>query len=147
MHICPIEPQHLEHCVTLFLRVFNRPPWSEDWPRTAATTRLTDLLNTPGFYGVLAINETEVIGFAAGYVEQWDRARHFYLKEMCVVPHHQRQGIGTAIMQAIGTDLAAVGVEKIYLLTSRASSAEDFYRKCGFYVSQKMVMMGKSLQE
>jgi GNAT superfamily N-acetyltransferase len=147
MHIYPIERQQLDHCVTLFLRVFNSPPWSEAWPRTAATTRLTDLLHTPGFYGLLASNDKEVLGFAAGYVEQWDRARHFYLKEMGVVPHHQRQGIGTTLLQVLGTDLAAAGVGRIYLLTARASAAEAFYRQRGFYVSPKMIMMGKNLQE
>ena len=147
MQIYPIEPQHLDHCVTLFRRIFNSPPWSEDWPLTAATTRFTDLLKTPGFYGVLASNETEVVGFAAGYVEQWDRARHFYLKEMGVVPHRQHQGIGTALLQVLGTELAAAGVARIYLLTARASAAEAFYRQRGFYVSQKMIMMSKDLQE
>ena len=142
----PIEQQHVEQCVELFLKVFNNPPWSEDWPLGAATTRLMDLHNTPGFYGVMAVDAPEVVGFAAGSVEQWDRAKHFYLKEMCVAPHRQRQYIGTTIMQALCSELATVGVERIYLLTACDSPAEHFYRKSGFYVSQKMIMMGKSLK-
>ena len=102
-----------------------------------------DLFMTPGFYGVIAVDGTEVIGFAMGHLETWDRGKHFYLQEMCVAPARQRGGIGTTIIQTICDDLAAMHVEKIYLLTSRDTPAADFYEKCGFYVSQKMVMMGK----
>ena len=147
MHIHPFERPYLEPCVALFLTVFTRPPWNEDWAMTTAAARFTDLLHTPGFYGVIAIDATEMVGFAAGYTEHWARTQHFYLKELCVAPQHQRQGIGTTLLQTICTELAARGVERISLLTSRVSPAEDFYRKRGFYVSQKMVMMGKSLKE
>ncbi len=147
MEIQPIEHQHVASCATLFLTVFNSPPWNEAWPSTAATKRLEDLFRTPGFYGLLAVDGTEVVGFAMGHTEQWDRAQHFYLGEMCVVPHRQLGGIGSRIMQALCNDLAAAQVERIYLLTAHSSPAESFYKKQGFYVSQKMVMMGKNLGE
>jgi hypothetical protein len=35
---------------------------------------------------------------------------------------------------------------KVYLLTARDSAAEAFYNKRGFYISPKMIMMGKYLK-
>ena len=134
-------------CVELFLTVFNSPPWNEAWPMATATRRLTDLFNTPGFYGVIAVEDRETVGFAMGHVEQWDQGQHFYLKEMCVVPQRQGSGLGTALMQTLCRELVAMEVERIYLLTAHASAAESFYKKCGFYVSQKMVMMARYLNE
>ncbi len=147
MKIQPIEHQHVASCATLFLTVFNSPPWNETWPANAAVKRLEDLSNTPGFYGLMAVDGTEVVGSAMGHTEQWDRGQHFYLKEMCVVPHRQHSGIGSMIMQALCDDLGAMQVERIYLLTAHSSPAESFYRTQGFHVSQKMVMMGKYLGE
>ena len=146
MQIQPIEQWQVAHCTELFLAVFNSPPWNEAWPTSAATKRLGDLFHTPGFYGVIAVEGREAAGFAMGHVEQWDRGQHFYLQEMCVAPPSQRRGIGTALMQTLCYDLMAMQVEKIYLLTARASAAESFYKKHGFYVSQKMVMMGRYLE-
>jgi N-acetylglutamate synthase-like GNAT family acetyltransferase len=48
-------------------------------------------------------------------------------------------------MQGLEQGLAAMDVEKIYLLTARGSRAEAFYQKCGFYISPKMIMMAKCL--
>ena len=147
MQIQPIEQWQVAHCTELFLTVFNSPPWNEAWRTAAATKRLTDLFNTPGFYGVIAVEDRDAVGFAMGHVEQWDRGQHFYLKEMCVVPQGQRSGIGTALMETLCRELVARQVAKIYLLTARGSAAESFYKKRGFYVSQKMVMMGLYLSE
>jgi aminoglycoside 6'-N-acetyltransferase I len=76
----------------------------------------------------------------------WKQGRHFYLKEMCIVPHRQRSGIGTAILEALCRGLAAMGVEAIYLLTLRDSPAAVFYEKSGFRVSPRMIQMGKRLE-
>ncbi len=147
MEIRPIKHQHVALCVEVFLTVFNSPPWDEAWPAPAALKRLEDLFKTPEFFGLLAADGTEVVGFAMGHSEHWDRGFHFYLKEMCVVPHRQQSGIGSMLMQALCGDLEARQVEKIYLLTARGGPAERFYTKQGFYVSQKLVMMGKYLGE
>jgi hypothetical protein len=37
-------------------------------------------------------------------------------------------------------------IDRIYLLTMRASLAEQFYEKRGFAANQKMILMGKRLQ-
>ncbi len=81
-----------------------------------------------------------------GYIEQWDKQKVFYLKEMCVKSQHQGGGIGTAILETLEDDLLQMDVNKVYLLTARDSAAEAFYNKQGFYASRKMIMMGKYLK-
>ncbi len=147
MNIRPIEQRDLEPCGAVFLTVFNQPPWNEAWPVSAARGRIDELFNTPGFYGVSAADDTALLGFAMGYVEQWDRGKHFYLKEMCVTPERQRSGIGTVLIQVLCRDLVSMQIERLYLLTARESPAAQFYQRNGFYVSQRMVMMGRQLQE
>ena len=146
--INPFQTHHLSACVQLFCAVFNQPPWNEEWDQAEASLRLQEIVGTPGFFGIVAASKTEeanLLGFALGYTEQWNRQKHYYLKEMCVHPDVQHQGVGSAIMQVLEEAVAAQQVSKIYLLTARASSAEAFYQKCGFYVSTKMIMMGKYL--
>jgi aminoglycoside 6'-N-acetyltransferase I len=144
MKLQSIEHQHLRACATLFTSVFNSPPWNEKWSQGVALKRLEDCFNTPGAYGIVAIVEDEVSGFAIGVVEQYDRNENFYLKEICVDSTKQRSGIGTKMMDALHHDLVSKGVGMVYLLTIRDSPAAAFYEKCGFLNSSKMIVMSKS---
>ncbi len=141
-----VERANLTECAGLFAEVFNSPPWNENWGAEAIAQRFSDCYHTPGFYGLIAGRDGKAVGFAIGYVEQWDTDKHFYLKEMCVAAQQQRLGIGTALVEALEQDLRNQGVKKLYLHTSRDAYAQSFYEKRGFYVSSKMIMMAKWLQ-
>jgi len=141
--IRPLNRKDLDVCAQLFVRVFNAAPWHDHWSEGTALARLRDVCDTPGFCGVIALEGDVPRGFALGYAEQWCVRKDFYLKEMCVDPACQRQGIGTAMMAALEASLAESGIATIYLLTVRLSTAERFYRRRGFEIGQRMVMMVK----
>jgi aminoglycoside 6'-N-acetyltransferase I len=155
MKIRQVRCDDICRCAEVFVAVFSREPWNEDWRVTDALTRLEELYRTPGFYGVIAYADEEMVppedseqglGFAMGHTERWKRGRPFYLTEMCVMPHRQRRGVGTAIMRVLCQDLAEMDVEAMYLLTLRDSPAEAFYEQCGFNVNSRMILMGKWLE-
>ena len=81
-----------------------------------------------------------------GYIESFDSGGDFYLKEMCILPEKQMQGIGTALLDQLKAHLIGRGARKLYLLTSRDGLAARFYEKNGFYTSDKMIMMGHWLK-
>lgn len=146
MKLQPIEHRHLRECADLFVSVFSNPPWSETWSQEMALSRLEDCYNTPGSYGIVAIVEDKVFGFAIGYAETWYEEKHFYLKEMCVQSTKQRSGIGTKIIDVLYQDLVSKSVSMIYLLTVRDSPAAAFYEKCGFSNNSRMTMMLKTVK-
>ncbi len=142
MQSAPIIRDDLSECSDLFVKVFNRPPWDENWTVSTALARLTEIVGTPGFEGLKAISDGRIIGFALGYAESFDGGGDFYLKEMCVLPDVQRKGIGTAILEELKAHLLRIGARKLYLLTERGGRAENFYEKNGFYTSETMIMVG-----
>jgi ribosomal protein S18 acetylase RimI-like enzyme len=137
-------PDDLDSCVDLFCRTFAQPPWNEEWDQAIARKRLLQVFQTPGFVGAVA-EQSGLLGFAIGFCEPWKDGYVYYLKEACVDPSIQRQGIGTRLMGFLTERLPAQGVAKIYLLTARGDSSEAFYAKLGFYTSGKMILMGKYL--
>lgn len=144
----PIEEKDIPECAEVFVAVFGSEPWNEEWHIADAKAHLEEMAHTPGAYGVVAVEDDKALGFAMGYAEQWRRGKkHFYLKEMCVLPGHQRSGIGTGLMKTLCDDLAKLDVEAIYLLTARGGLAQAFYEKLGFDVKPRMIMMGKYLDE
>lgn len=145
MDFAPAERSNLMECVDLFVSVFNNPPWNESWDTEAVTQRLDDCTRTPGFYGLIAKTGDEVVGFALGFIERWDKGKHFYLKETCIATEKQRYGVGTALLKELEEQLKNQGVAKLYLETARDTPAQAFYEKNGFNVSPKMIMMSKRL--
>ena len=145
MNFNSIERDNLSECVGLFISVFNNLPWNESWDAEAASEQLDDCYGTPGFYGLIAKTDDEVVGFALGFIRRWDKSRHFHLKEMCIVSEKQRDGIGTALLHELEEQLKNQGVAKLTLDTARDTPAQAFYEKNGFGVSSKMIMMSKWL--
>ncbi len=145
MKIRPLEKVDLPTCAELFAQVFCAPPWSESWDTPTVMRRFDDCWRTPGFFGLLAKNEEQIVGFALGQVEQWVTNRHFLLREMCVALEMQRRGVGSQLMQALEDHLREAGVGRIVLHTARESDAQTFYDRCGFHTSARMVMMSKRL--
>jgi aminoglycoside 6'-N-acetyltransferase I len=142
-NIRAVEEVDLSACVALFVDVFNAPPWNETWNRDGALERLNDCFRTPGFAGWVLEGHGQLRAFALGYRGRYDRERHFFLKEMCVHPACQRQGLGQELMAQLCSDLAASGVRRVYLVTARGGPAEAFYQCCGFAVSPRIEVMSR----
>ena len=135
--------EQLEACTQLYVDVFNGEPWNDRWTLPAASQRLQDLLNTPGFFGVIVVRE-QPVAFVAGCREQWPDRVVFCLKEVCVRADLQGQGIGTRLLQHLDAELASrLGVTSVYLATMRDSPAEAFYRKNGYRTQERLVLMSR----
>jgi ribosomal protein S18 acetylase RimI-like enzyme len=136
-------PADLTDCARFFGEVFNAPPWNEAWSEDAAMQRLTECARTPNFVGLIAEDGAEIVALAFGYWQRYQEERHFYLHEFCVATERQGEGIGKALLEELNTRLQAAGMSRIYTLTARDTSAQEFYAKGGFYVSPKMIMMAR----
>lgn len=137
--ISTLTEQDLNTCASLYVATFNAPPWSESWRVEDATQRLADFLATPRAHGVcLSAPDGELLGFAIGHLERSGAEDHFLLKEMCVRPARQRQGHGTALLEAL-TDRMP-DVRHWYLLTARDSDASMFYETNGFRPAGRMAV-------
>lgn len=137
--------QNLDECAFLFIEVFNSKPWNESWTFETAKSLLSQIINTPGFTGLILRKQGEILGFVIGCCEQRDKDKIFYLKEICVISNKQRQGIGTKLIQHLMNKLKEAGVNSVYLLTMKDEYVAEFYLKNGFQVSPRMIMMIKRL--
>ena len=61
-----LEENDLIKCTETFIKVFNDEPWNDEWTFPKAQKYLLDFYHTPGFLGILAIENKEVIGFIFG---------------------------------------------------------------------------------
>jgi aminoglycoside 6'-N-acetyltransferase I len=132
-----LTKRNLDAYALLYVETFNAAPWNESWQVDDAMQRLGDILATPRAYGVcVSASDGELLGFALGHLERSGPEDHFLLKEMCVRPGHQRQGHGSALLEALADRMP--GVRHWYLLTAGDSDASAFYEKNGFRPARRM---------
>ena len=135
----------LVKCTETFIKVFNDEPWNDEWTIPKAHKYLLDFYQTPGFLGVIAIENEEVIGFIMGVQRKWWSGDEFYIHEMCVDSEHQNRGIGKALLDYLINSLENK-ISNITLLTDRGIPAEAFYKKNGFEEIERLVFLSKNLK-
>lgn len=143
LNIRATVPADLTDCALFFTEVFNSPPWNEQWTRESALERLADCSRTPHFLGLIAEDGAEIVALAFGYSQKYQEETHYYLLELCVANHRQREGVGQALLDDLHGRLQAQGIDRIYTLTARDTPAQEFYENGGFYLSPKMILMAR----
>ncbi|MGW5739178.1 MULTISPECIES: GNAT family N-acetyltransferase [Streptomyces] len=137
---------------TVYAEAFRVPPWHEDEERVAAfLVRLRDDVRRPGFTAAIALEGTDVTGFATGWTTPDPfpadrcypqaaaglgpgRARSWLcgareIDELAVRPTAQGTGTGAALLAA----MADVPDGRVWLLTSvRSPQATGFYARQGW---------------
>lgn len=95
---------------------------------------------------MVAIEQSQPIGFAYGLVQQWESERRFYLKEMCVDSKRQHSGVGSQLLVHLIKQLKEENVRQISLGTGRGTPAERFYSRLGFKIDPQIIMMNKRIR-
>ena len=140
-----LEENDLIKCTETFIKVFNDEPWNDEWTFPKAQKYLLDFYHTPGFLGILAIENKEVIGFIFGAHRTWWSGNEFYIHEMCVESQHQNRGIGKSLLNYLIKSLGN-NISNITLLTDRGIPAEAFYKKNGFREIERLVFLSKNIK-
>ncbi|MCT2534240.1 GNAT family N-acetyltransferase [Aquibacillus koreensis] len=146
MNVIELTLERVEVCTKLYMDVFSKSPWNELWNYQAANDRLLSLFHHPSAYCIGVYNSEQVlIGFLIGHTENWLGVTHFLIKEMCVSAPMQGQGVGSIMLSSLERYCKEKNIDRIELITAHGGLAEQFYKKNGFYTSNKMILMAKRL--
>ena len=78
----------------------------------------------------------EIVGVAALHVQSAETGR---IRWVYVLPGHQRQGVGTALVTFLEGQARRMGLSRLRLLTiGKARWAVNFYQKLGFRLTEKV---------
>ncbi|MCP4984263.1 MAG: GNAT family N-acetyltransferase [Gammaproteobacteria bacterium] len=135
----------LEPAAKAYVSCFNAPPWDDEWTVNSAKQRLETLLQFPGAVGLVATQDSKIIGLVIGHCEPWSDGQHFYLNEMCIDPAQQRSRVGEALLDELFQVLRAQDISSVYLLTDVGTGAASFYRKNRFEDAPSSVKLWRDL--
>lgn len=140
-----LDADDLAMGASLYVAAFAAAPWHERWAIGDAFDRLVDCFHAPNVVAIKATSEGRLCGFLIGEVQQWPQGTAFFLKELCVKPDLQRQGVGRGLLQNLEERLRRRRVSRLYLITQRDSRAGHFYAALGYAEQPGLMVMGKSL--
>ena len=141
-----VAESDLIECTEVFIEVFNDEPWNDEWTFAKAKKYLFNFYQTPGFLGVLAVENKEILGFIFGVHRVWWSGDEFFINEMCVKMQHQSKGIGKAMLNHLLKELHNNDLSSIILLTDRGIPAEEFYKKNGFEEIERIIFLHKNIR-
>ena len=95
--------------------------------------QLNNFLKVDNSYGFIAKNESEIIGFAYGYVLfRPDGKKDFYLHAIDIDYRFQGNGYGTRLMNFIKDYIKEIKCRKMFLITNKSNiSACKCYENAG----------------
>ena len=133
-----------EAITNVFLGVFTKEPWNDDWSDTEQLDMyINDLIGqsyslTYGLY-----DDDELIGISMGYIKHWYRGTEYIINEFCIKTELQGKGAGTFFIKEIEKAIQELGLNQIFLLTDTNVPAYNFYKKNGFFEETTTVAFGK----
>lgn len=145
MEFRELDKKHLDKVSEIFVKAFNSPPWSEEWTKESAYARISQMINCDGSYGLVAFEDSKLVGMILGRKEQFYNGINFEVKEFCVDLSVGSKGIGTQLYIELEERLRAVGIKEIFLNTCRSNKTIGFYEKQGFKVSESIIVMNKTV--
>ena len=133
MHLKRLGIDDKEIIKDVFVSVFTKEPWNDDWSDGEQLDMyITDLIGqgyslTYGLY-----DGGELIGISMGYIKHWYTGTEYIINELCIRAERQGAGAGTFFISEMEKAIKELGLRQIFLLTDKDVPAYDFYRKNGF---------------
>ncbi len=140
-----LGPDDREAVKALFVSVFTKEPWCDDWSdREQLDLYIRDLTGqdyslTYGLYD----GADELIGISLGHIKHWYSGTEYFIDELCIKTDRQGAGAGTFFIREIEKAIKAIGIKQIFLLTDSNVPAYGFYRKNGFAESKTNAAFSK----
>ena len=85
----------------------------------------------PGEVLLVAEEEGAIIGYAIGGPCAKDEVYRGQLSQLCVLPSHQRRGVGRLLLREVASRLAAQGIHSLRVGVLRVNPSRAFYERLG----------------
>ena len=129
-----------------YVETYNAAPWNDRWTEELALEKFDEMMSSRGAFGLVCYDDDDnFAGVILGNPEIFFDGKQFFVRDFFVPLALQGKGLGTRLMAELEKRLAAIGINEVYLFTSKGERTEGFYQKRGFTTWTNMVLMGKNI--
>lgn len=128
-----LDINDLENAKNLFRSIFTQPPWNDDWSdEKQLDSYFRDMMCNKNSLAYGLFENDTLIGASTGMIMHWWSGKEYYILEFFIKTDIQGKGYGKKFLRLIEEDIAANGMNHIFLQTERTVPAYGFYKKQGF---------------
>lgn len=117
----------------------------DKWTTELVYRRIWQVMGSPDSYCIIALNGSDIVGFAIGRFETFYDLTAYNLTEIIVASEYQNRGIGTDMMAELERRVKAMGGAMIQLCSVNDDSHEHFYGKLGYKNASNLNLKSKFL--
>ena len=121
-----------DKCCELFIRVFNEPPWNDNWTIETASKRLKEFVDNKRFLGYTLWEDDVLLGAVFCQMKTHFSGDEIFVEELFVSQDYQGKGHGKTLMNAVEKYARENAFVSITLITSVGSSAFKFYENLDY---------------
>ena len=144
--IKPFSICDFDKCCDLFIKVFNEPPWNDNWTVETAKKRLKEFTDNKRFLGYTLWEDDMLIGAVFCHMKTHFSGDEIFIEELFVSQDYQRKGHGKALMNAVEQYAKENSFVSITLLTGTDSPAFEFYKNSGYEHLNSLAFMRKRIE-
>lgn len=146
MELIRLSVEDKERIKELFISVFTKEPWNDDWSNEEQLEHyIMELIGNPNSLALGYVDGSELVAMALGHIKHWYEATELYIDELCVRGEMQGKGIGGQFLSEMENYLQSHDINAIFLLTERDVPAYGFYQKQGFCELESNVAFVKGI--
>lgn len=139
-----MEERDLPELISLYLRHYNDFEGG-CWTQETAARRILQVLTRMDSLCHCLEEKGELVGFALGYLEQFDDIAAYDLVEIVIRHEDQGRGLGSAFMKLLEEEAKTAGAPLIQLQAVSDDMHRHFYGKLGYTPTNSFISMGKWL--
>lgn len=144
MNYRPMKETDIPVAACLYMGYYNTCEDGE-WTEEITYKRIHQVWSREDAYCIVLENGETMIGFAMGYMEQYDDLVAYDLVEIVVKKAYQNQGIGTDFLLELERQVKEQGASLVQLQSVNDGMHGHFYNKLGYRDTRNLVLKSKFL--
>lgn len=140
-----INRTHTTKYGEIYAKAFSGEPWNDPWMTEDAVIHVKELLESKQSYGLECLIDNKVVGFILGTSMLFHYGRTFEINDLAVDPAYQRRGIAKQLLERCLADIKEQGMVGVHLITAGEGILPAFYKRYGFKIENKVILMGREL--
>lgn len=143
MRIDEMNLNDIKAVLPLYIEYYNHHE-GNGWTEETAKKRIHQIVSMEDSYSIIMRDDGgKAVGFAMGYLKQYDDVMGYTLDEIIISSEHQGKGLGSLLLQETERRVREKGAACIELQAVSDEMHERYYGKAGYQNAANFVMKVK----
>ena len=133
-----MKVEDVERVLPFYIEYYNSQEGT-NWTKETAYKRIHQVLTMEDSFALLMEEENRTIGFAMGFMQQYDDLVSYVLEEILIDSEYQNKGYGRAFLNEVESRVKENGAACVELKAVNDEMHDSFYGKANYHIAENFV--------